>query len=138
MILLTVELVVDVAVAVVVTLQMLTVGFTVDHGWRQIGCSVAHQLGHELLGEVLGIGGRSGSVGMKDLVPVSSILLGPPGPPAHYRSLTTSRRLQNLVESAASGERIDMLMRCEVGFTKNRSNLLTVRVRLFPDLTMVS
>ena len=76
--------------------------------WARVG-RVAHQLGHELLGEVLGISGRSGSVGMKDLVPVSSILLGPPGPPAHYRSLTTSRRLQNLVESAASVERLIML-----------------------------
>ena len=90
---------------------MLAVGFAVDKGWRQIGCRVAHQLGHELLGEVLSIGGRSGSVGMKDLVPVSSILLGPPGHPAHHRGLATTRRLQNLVESAASVERLETRVR---------------------------
>ena len=100
MILLTVELV---DVVVLEMLRLLTVN--IIERWGQVGRRVPHQLRHELLGEVLGIGGRSSLVRMEDLVPVSSRLKSP-GPPAYQRSLTTTRRLQNLVESTASVERL--------------------------------
>ena len=93
-------------VVVLEMLRRLTVNLVVHHGRGQVGCRVPPQLRHELLGEVLSIGGSSGSIGMEDLVPVSSTLLGDPATPAHYRGLTTTRRLQGLVESAASVERL--------------------------------
>ena len=94
---------------VVLEVLRLAVSIIVVQGWRQVGSSIPHQLGHELLGEVLGIGGSSCSIGMEDLVPVSRVLLPSPShaptTPAHHRGLTTTRRLQNLVESTTSVER---------------------------------